>query len=162
MSSASKSSYRDIWLQPKLLPVTPVAWALGKQGVKPFGSPSRIEASPTPTPGAEAGSGKSSRTARLNRTEYAQTSAAKNKGGGTPRRRGRQAKPQHKNIDRHRPSPTPATFSLAANDSAKCILYGFSQGRFPKRSISPRRNSRLASPPQTSKSFRTCLRADMT
>ena len=72
-----------------------------------------------------------------------------------PRRRERQAKPQHKNIDRHRPSPTPATFSLAANDSAKCILYGFSQGRFPKRSISPRRNNRLASPPQTSKSFRT-------
>ena len=45
---------------------------------------------------------------------------------------------------------------------AKCILYGFSQGRFPKRSISLRRNKRLASPPQTSKSFRTCLRADMT
>ena len=88
--------------------------------------------------------------------------ADKNKGGGTPRRRGRQAKPQHKNIDQHRLSPTPATFSLAANDSAKCILYGFKQGRFPKRSISPRRNKRLASPPQTSKSFRTCLRADMT
>ena len=39
------------------------------------------------------------------------TGATTNKGGGTPRRRGRQAKPQHKNIDRHRPSPTPATFS---------------------------------------------------